>query len=229
MDNTEFDPQQLLDKILAASAEFAEKGKDYAEQTLDIPESGEEREQKLDGLKKGAITTAILVGLLGTKGGRSLTGTAIKLGGLAALGTAAYKGYQSWRDNEPDDVTPIHKTVGEDAQERAFLLIATMVSAANADGKLDDEESALLKREILDMNLPHKLFDQVSAIIDQPLGVAKLSSRVKDDEIASEVYLAARIFIDDESSKAETDFLSELVAALGLSKQLITALDAQLA
>lgn len=228
MQETEFNSQELLDKILNASKQFAEKGKSYAEAALDIPEDGDEREHKLDGLKKGAIATAVLVGLLGTKGGRSLTGTAIKLGGLAALGTAALAGYQSWRDSSSEGVVPVHQLKGEEAGERAFLLISAMVSAANADGKLDDEEAALLKREILDMKLSKGLFDQVAEIVDRPLSATELSSRVDNDEIASEVYMAARIFIDNNSSEAEVAFLGELVTGLGLSDELVAALDAEL-
>lgn len=227
MDTKEFNLQELLDQLLTTSKEFAEQGKNYAENALDIPESGEQRQLKLDGLKKGAIATAILVGLLGTKGGRSLTGKAIKIGGIAALGTAAYKGYKRWRSSA-DDINSIHMLDGEQAHERAFLLIAAMVSAANADGRLDDDESAILKREILGMKLPKKLFGEVSEIVDQPLSASQLSDRVVNDAIASEVYIATRMFIDDDSSEIELSYLHDLVAGLGLDDELVSALDAEL-
>lgn len=228
MDTKEFNLQELLDKLLTTSKEFAEQGKNYAENALDIPESGEQRQLKLDGLKKGAIATAILVGLLGTKGGRSLTGKAIKIGGIAALGTAAYKGYKRWRSSA-DDINSVHMLDGEQAHERAFLLIAAMVSAANADGRLDDDESVILKREILGMKLPKKLFGEVSEIVDQPLSASQLSDRVVNDAIASEVYIATRMFIDDDSSEIELSYLHDLVAGLGLDDELVSALDAELA
>ena len=82
--------EQLLESLLEKGRQYAEKGQEVAEQKLNIPSEGPEREIMLDGLKKGAIASAVLVGLLGTKGGRSLTGTAIKLGGLAAIGAAAF-------------------------------------------------------------------------------------------------------------------------------------------
>jgi uncharacterized membrane protein YebE (DUF533 family) len=226
MKHNEFEPQDLLDNILSASKEFVEKGKDYAESVLNIPESGTEREHKLDGLKKGAFSTAILIGLLGTKGGRSLTGKAIKIGSVAALGTAAYNGYKHWRNKNQGD--SIHQLSGDAADQRAFLLIATMVSAANADGKLDDQESTLLKREILDMNLSKDLFDKVTKIVEYPLSATELSRKVADDAIASEVYLAARIFIDD-NSEIERRYLNDLVKELGLSAELIAALDGEIA
>ncbi len=225
MTNNEFKAQDLLDKILSASKEFTEKGKDYAEDALNIPDSGVEREQKLDGLKKGAFASAILVGLLGTKGGRSVTGKAIKIGGLAALGTAAYKGYKHWRNNNKGD--SLNQLTDKAAEERALLLIAAMVSAANADGKIDDQETGLLKREILDKKLPKDLFDQVSEIVKQPLSAAGICAQVSDEAVACEVYLAARLFIDD-NSKLEQTYLSELVVGLGLSDELIATLDSEL-
>jgi len=163
---------------------------------------------------------------LGTKGGRSITGKAIKIGGIAALGTAAYKGYKHWRSNKVG--VSIHELNGDEAQERAFLLIAAMVSAAHADGRLDDDESKLLKREILNMKLPENLLAQVTDIVNQPLTVTELSEQVKDDAVASEVYLAARIFIDEKSTNEELTYLADLVQALGLSKELVTLLDAEL-
>ncbi len=225
--SNEFNSQELLEKMLTASKDIAEKGKNYAEDVLSIPESGGERQQKLDGLKKGAMATAVLVGLLGTKGGRSLTTKAIKIGSIAALGTAAYKGYKHWRNN--DNVIHLHELEGDQTQDRAFLLISAMISAANADGKLDDEESALLKREILDMKLSKSLFSQVSEIVDQPLSASMLSSRVSDDAVASEVYIATRMFIDDDSSDLEQTYLKDLVTGLGLNDALVAALDAELA
>ena len=228
MTESQFNPQELLEKLLNISKEFAQKGQEFAEEKLDIPEGGEEREQMLDGLKKGAIASAVIVGLLGTKGGRSLTGTAIKVGGLAALGTAAYKGYQNWRKNSFDGAVPVHQLDGEEAEARSLLLIKAMVSAANADGKLDDEEQAMIKREILGMNLAKGLFEVVAQIIDQPLNPQELAAMVDDEGTASEVYLAAKILIDDNSSAAETAYLAELVAGLGMSAELVSELDKQL-
>ena len=167
MDLNNVKSNELLDNLLSASKAVAEKGKNYAEDMLNIPEGGVERENKIDGLKKGALASAVLFGLLGTKGGRSLTGKVIKIGGIAALGTAAYKGYQYWRNDRKG--VSIHELTGVEAQDRSLLLISAMVSAANSDGKLDDNESSILKREILDMNLSKDLFDQVSQIVQQPL------------------------------------------------------------
>ena len=50
-------------------------------------------------------TAAVLGGLtavlLGTRSGRAMTGGAIKLGGLAAIGGIAYKALQNYREGKP--------------------------------------------------------------------------------------------------------------------------------
>lgn len=223
-----FNAQELLDKLLAKGRDYAEQGQALAEEKLDIPEGGAEREVMLDGLKKGALASAVLVGLLGTKGGRKLTGTAIKLGGLAALGTAAFKGYQKWQGGEQSGES-IHEVVSDVAEQRGLLIIQTMVAAANADGKVDDEEQRRLKHELLEMHLPGELAMQLENIIDSPLSAQEVAQLVTDQTMAAEVYLAARLLVDNESSTAETMFLDDLVSSLGIDKDFRGSLDTQIA
>lgn len=228
MTDQAFDPKELLDKLLKAGKEYVEKGQTIAEEKLNIPESGEEREVMLDGLKKGALASALLVGLLGTKGGRSLTGSALKIGGLAALGTAAFKGYQNWQAT--GEVLPsVHELLDSAGEERGLLLIQAMVAAANADGRIDDEEQRKIKHQILEMSLPGELAITLENIIDSPLSAQELAQLVDDQATASEVYLATRLLIDDDSSAAEKMYRDSLVQALGLSVELVASLEAQVA
>src|SRR4051794_23941629 len=44
--------------------------------------------------------SALVAVLLGTGAGRQLTGSALKLGGLAAIGGLAYKAYQNYKNGE---------------------------------------------------------------------------------------------------------------------------------
>jgi len=182
----------------------------------------------LDGLKKGALASALIVGLLGTKGGRSLTGTAIKVGGLAALGTAAYKGYQNWK-NTGDVMTSVHELEDSAAEQRGLLLIEAMVAAASADGRIDDEEHSQIKHQILEMHLPGEMAVTLENIIDSPLSADELAQKVSSPTEASEVYLATRLLIDDNSSAQEKRYRDSLVAALGMSGELVAALEAQVA
>jgi len=232
MDNNQINPQELLEKLLTASKDLASKGKNYAENALNIPDEGAEREQKIEGLKKGAIASALLFGLLGTKGGRSITGKAIKIGSLAALGTAAYKGYKHWQSNineQSANENSINDLNESNTQARSLLIIAAMISAANADGKLDDQESDIIKNKILDMKLPEDLLGDIKKIKENPLSVDELCQQVKGDIEASEVYLASRIMLDSNGSEQEQLYLQTLINGLGLSEELVQSLDSQLA
>lgn len=230
--DSEFDPRALLEQLLNTGKQYVEKGQAMAEEKLDIPESGEEREAMLNGLKKGALASAVLVGLLGTKGGRKLTGTAVKIGGLAALGTAAFKGYQNWKqtgDVMGGDATPIHELSDTNSENRGLLLIEAMVAAANADGRMDDEEQQAIKHKILELHLPGEMAMVLENIIDAPLSAAELAQKVSSQAEAAEVYVATSLLIGEGSSDQEKAYLDSLVAALDMSPELRTALDTQLA
>ncbi len=230
-ESARFDAGELLEKILNVGKQYAEKGQALAEEKLDIPEQGEARDRMLDGLKKGALASALLLGLLGTSGGRKLTGSAIKVGGLAALGTAAYKGYQNWKQTG-DVMSPanqaLHELDSEASESRGLLLIEAMVAAANADGKIDNQEQQAIKHEILEMHLPGEMAMILENIIDSPLSAGELAQKVGSQVEASEVYIATRLLIGDDSSLTETLYKDSLVTALGLSNELVGALEAQI-
>lgn len=224
----------LLDKLLAGGQQLATKGQDMAEQQLNIPAAGPERDTMLNGMKKGALASAVLLGLLGTKTGRSLTGTAIKLGGLAALGTAAYKGYQNWQQTgDPLSSTKaakaVHELPAEQASARSLLMLRALVSAAHADGHIDDQEVQAIRHELIEMHLPESVAAEVEAIVDAPLSAHALASMVDDQQAAAEVYLASRIIINQQSSSQEQGYLQDLAQAMGLSKDLQRSLDQQIA
>ena len=232
MNDNKLNPQAVLDQILNVGKDYLQKGQDLAEDKLNIPEEGEQREVMLNGLKKGALATAVLVGLVGTRGGRKLTGVALRMGGIAALGTAAVKGYQSWMEKKNSDgetAVAVHKLDGDDALQRSKLLISAMVSAAHADGNIGDEEQIRLKHEILEMHLPSHLAEDLKSIINEPLNAKDLAAQVTNLEAASEVYLASRIFIDEHSTAIEKNYLDQLVADMGVDQDLVAALEEQVA
>lgn len=234
----------LLENLLKTGKEYVEKGRELAEEKLSIPEAGAEREQMLDGMKKGALASAVLVGLLGTRGGRRLTGTAIKIGGLAALGTAAYRGYQRWRSESeqpasasgetPELDVPQTETVSHEynpvkSEADALLLIKAMVAAANADGRVDDEELRQIKQQILRMRLPAEMAEGLETLIDAPLDANSLAEEVNGIQQACEVYLASRLLIDKNALPSEQAYLSALAEALNLSDTLIESLETEAA
>jgi len=226
------DSKQLLDQLLQAAKTAAEKGQTIAEDKLNIPETGQEREAALSGLKKGAAVAGVLALLLGTKPGRSITGTAVKLGSIAALGTVAFKAYKNWKgdsliaeSNDPESVTDLK---GKAAQQRSISIFSAMVAAANADGHINKEEQEQLKEQLLAMDLPESTLTELKEIIATPPSAQDIIKQVETETAATEVYLATRIFIHKHSSKVEQEYLQQLVDGLKLDSELIVALDKEL-
>lgn len=228
MNNANNNLSGLLEQLLRAGKHAVAKGQTLAEETLNIPEGGEQREVMLDGMKKGALASALLVGLLGTRGGRSLTGTALKLGGLAALGAAAYKGYRNW-ESAGDSVVPVHQLDATNGDQRGLLIIQAMVAAANADGRIDNAEQLAIKHRILELHLSNEEAATLEAIIDAPLTAQQLAGLVGNVAEASEVYLAMRLLIEPTAMGAEKQFKDDLVAGLGMSQELLASLEAEVA
>lgn len=138
------DPKKLLDELLGSNVPGTQSsvrntaGK-AAQMAKDNP------------LAAGALAAV----LLGTGTGRKITGSAVKLGGLAAIAGLAYKayqGYQSGRQPEqatqqqPELLPPPRDTTFHPSQapqgetEFALTLVRAMIAAAKSDGHIDDAE-----------------------------------------------------------------------------------------
>jgi len=228
----DMDSKQLLDQLLQAAKTAAEKGQTIAEDKLNIPESGEEREAALSGLKKGAAVAGVLALLLGTKSGRSVTSTAIKLGSMAALGTVAFKAYRNWKGGlitaEPNDSGSVINLQDEAAEQRSIFIFSAMVAAANADDHINQDEQEELKEQLLSMDLPESALVELKSIISNPPSVEDIIKQVDAETTATEVYLASRIFIHKHSSKQEQEYLQQLVDGMKLDSDLVVALDKEL-
>ena len=185
---------------------------------------------------KGALAAGALALLLGTKGGRRLTGGAIKLGGLAALGGLAYKTYNDWRDSQPDrsrdeearqPITPIDRTEGVAAQQRSERLVRAMIAAAKADGHIDAAERGRIERQIVQLGLDSDLSTMIQTQLALPLDPQALARDVATLEEAAEIYLASRTIVD-LANPAEHDYLQRLAAALLLAPDFVDRLEREL-
>ena len=93
--------------------------------------------------------------LLGSKMGRELAGEAVKIGGMAVIGGLAYKAYSDWQAKQagqsraapampaqlpPPPTNSPFMPKGDEAENRARLLVTAMISAAKADGYIDQAE-----------------------------------------------------------------------------------------
>ncbi len=163
----------------------------------------------------------LLLGLLGSKGGRNLIGGVAKTGAVAALGALAYK---AWADRQRGGA----ETAGaQDAEKAGFLietdkdpefalaLVHAMLAAAYADGFLDKQErlaveAALIRagasdadRSALLNDLPEtERFDAIARAARTPNHAAEL--------------FAAAVVTAGENARAHADFFDRLADRLGV-------------
>jgi uncharacterized membrane protein YebE (DUF533 family) len=184
----------------------------------------------------GGLLAGGLAGLaLGTRSGRSILGTAAKLGGLALVGGLAYKAYQNYYNSKPlaapgEPVLAAPKGTGyaegdADDNERALVMVRSMVAAAYADGEIDAAEKARIVGNLQQAGLN----DEAAAFLDHelanPMDPASLAGLSTSAEMTVQIYTAARLAIDPDT-EAEHNFLSELAGALGLDPALVSHIDA---
>ncbi len=226
------DTKGLLEQMLETAKELTAEGRILAEKKLGLPDPGETREAMVSGMGKGALAAGVLALLLGTHAGRRLGGTALKLGGLAAVGTLAYQALKNWqaeqgkKDASPG--RPIHELDGPRAKSRSEVLLKAMIAAANADGHIDERERATIKSRVAELGLTADAARLIREQISTPVDVAALAARADSPETAAEIYLVSRLMIDidNESEKA---YLDRLAAALKLAPDLVAQLEAQVA
>ena len=184
----------------------------------------------------GAVLGTLGSLLIGTRAGRGLAGSAAKLGGLALLGGLAYKAYQNYqRGQAPADAgnatllpPPAGSGFGAEAaggSDAALASLRAMIAAAAADGSVDAAERAIILGAIGKAGLD----PEASAFLEQefarPATVEVLAAMADGPETAVQLYTAARLAIDPDTS-AEQGFLKRLADGLGLDAGLVAHVDA---
>ncbi len=230
------DAKSLLESMLSDGKSIAAKTVDQASGQIGLPESGEQREVMLDGMKKGAIAAGALALLLGTNAGRRVGGAALKIGSVAAVGGLAYNAWQRWQTNveggkatrvDPADAKQVTELAGDALQNRSVNLVRAMIAAARADGHIDASE----KQAILEQMGDQKLSDDVLAFlrkeIESEVDVTTLAGLADSPSEAAEMYLVARLVID-KTAPVEQQWLESFATALALSDEIVSEMEAQL-
>ena len=227
------DTRRLLEDLIQSSKDIAAKGGDIAEKKLDIPEAGPERDAMLKGLGKGAAAAGALALLVGTSGGRRLTGTVLKLGSLAAIGGVGYTAYKNWQNKQSGDVAEPRRelfsvdTDNDGDDRRSRMMIRSMIAAAKADGHIDEAEKANIESGLAQLDMDSDLSAFLAEEVAKPLQVDDVVQGVDSMEAATEVWLASRMVID-ANNRSEREYLDNLAKALGLSGDLVDSLESEL-
>jgi len=224
------DTKAFLDELLKAGRELAEKGQSIAEDKLNLDSSGATREATLSGMKTGAIAAGALAILLGTKTGRKVTGSAIKLGSIAAIGGVAWKAYQIYQEKNgiasSSNVMPINELKDEEVQQRSVTLLTAMIAAAKADGHVGDAEIAEIDKQIKNLGLEGDTAKIIQEELAKPLDIAAIAALAEGEEAkAAEIYLVSAVVTDKENEK-ERQYLDDLAKAMKLPEELLAELNA---
>ena len=226
------DPKKLLDQLLGSNVPGTTGTvRDKAGQAADLA-----RQNPL-------ATGAIVAVLLGTRAGRNLTGSAVKLGGLAAIAGLGYKAWQNYKNGAPADTAQSSDSVlleapkdspfdasaaSQDGKEFALVLVRAMISAARADGHIDDEERERIANKLALSGLDKEAQDFLSSELEAPIDLDAIIDAAKTEAQKVELYTASRLAIEPET-RAERGYLDLLAGRLQLPDALIDHIEATVA
>ncbi|MBL8324991.1 MAG: tellurite resistance TerB family protein [Rubrivivax sp.] len=182
----------------------------------------------------GAAVGGVLGLLLGTRRGRHIGGSALKLGSVAAIGALAWKAYQDYQVSQAAGQRPQARPPagagpaqalpppGFEAlpppqlEEHSQLILGAMIAAARSDGHMDEREHALLRAELARMEADETTRRWVEQQLQRPVDPADVAAAARTPEMAAEAYLAS-LLVTDETTVMERAYLDELARQLKLA------------
>lgn len=226
------DPKALLDDLLGSKvpgtqSTVREKAGQAAQLARDNP------------IAAGALAAI----LLGTGPGRKVTGSALKIGGLAAVAGLAYKAYQNYSkgaspdaaaQGEPELLPPPADTAFDPARapqgeaEFALVIARAMIAAARADGHIDEAERARIADRLHLSGIGEEAEAFLLAELEKPVDLDGMVAAAQTDAQKVELYTASRLAIDPQT-RAERGYLDMVAGRLRLPDALVDHIEATVA
>lgn len=187
--------------------------------------------QQLATLGIGAAGGTLMGLLLGSRKSKKFAGTALKIGGAAALGGVAYKVYRDWQakrgNSSAESAALPSDTATAEAQIAHEALIAkAMIAAAKADGHVDEQESEKIRQTLASLQANGEVQLLFLQELSKPLDVGEIAKLARTPEQAAEVYLAS-LLMTDGNNFMERAYLDELARQLALAPDLVQQLTLQ--
>lgn len=177
---------------------------------------------------KGAVAGGALGLLLGKN---RKTRKLATYGGLAAIGVMAY---QAYRDHQQQSAAAVNEPRTVDrlpppqAEHHSQAILRALIAAAKADGHVDERERGVIEGEFRRLGDDAELQRWLQAELQKPLDPAEVARAGDSPEVASEMYLAS-LMVVDEQNFMERAYLDELARQLKLDADLKARLERQLA
>ncbi len=227
--NTATSAQALLDQILgtgqnlikkaktADTAELTAKGKDMFKQAEDALADklgvGDDAESRKKLRLGTAATAGALALVLGNRSKRKFAA----LGGLGALGFLAYKVQQS--GTMPKNLQDVVNLINNKAPaNRSDVLLQAMVSAAQADGEISDEETIMLD------SLDGVDAADVRAVLSGDADPSSIAALATDEQTKLEIY-AVSCRIANGLNPRERDYLDHLAMEMRLDPEVAARIE----
>jgi len=182
----------------------------------------------MSGFGGGALTGGALGLMLGSKKGRKIGGKVLTYGGLAALGVVAYKAYSNYQQKQSTpsaEPRTLDRVPEAEVEQHSHAILCALIGAAKSDGHIDDRERQLIDEEIAKVNNDPSTRQWLQQELAKPLDPAEVARAAKTPEIASEMYLASLLVVDDQNFM-ERSYLQELARQMRLAPELQQELEA---
>lgn len=257
-----FDARRLLDQVINSAqtgdfsqvmGQFGQQGQGQGQGQGQAP-AGPAGAVPNGGSGMGKLATGALAGgvvglLMGNKKARKMAGrtagTALKLGGLAAIGALAYTAWQRRSAaGQPAAAQPVPGQTGsypallappadspfapaqapggEDNLARGVLV--AMIQGAKADGHIDAKEQARIFGHLDNLGLDAEAKAFVMDELAAPQDINRVRHYADRPEVGAELYAASLLAMDPDTP-AERRYLTQLAAALGIDPGLAAEIE----
>lgn len=211
-----FDPEKILNALQAELPKGLEAVRTEGEAAIDrVKTDGDSQQTAIGAAAVGALGALLLSGSMGKFGRKVAT-----MGGLAALGTLAFKAWQK-HGGKIDETLFLPQS---EAAKANFgkANIAAIINAMKADGKIDDMEKAKLFEKMQNANLNDEekafLFEE----LQKPLDTDAIIAGATTPEMALSLYTASLVAIN-ANGDAEKAYLANLAVRLNLAPELVAS------
>lgn len=162
-------------------------------------------------------------------GGATRSGGMGQGGGMAILGTLAVAAFKHWQRSQSASAAPAMPAMGAaelsalTAPQTERLILRAMISAAKADGEVDDDEIQRIVGKIDDDGVTAEEKQFIVDELRRPADLRALVAEVPDQLLAAEVYAASLLAIRLDT-EAERSYLQNLAQLLQLDSRAVQRL-----
>ena len=229
----------MLEQLLKSGLSMLENPKNANTRK---PNNSPEKNAEWSKFGSGAAAGGVLGLLLGSKRGRSMGGSALKYGSIAALGVVAFKAYSQWQAQQSSKVassanpseaasssnpaSPTLFLAAPSIEDQSQAMLKAMIAAAKSDGHIDERERELIETELKKIEATPEEHAWMKQELNQALDPAQVARAATTPELAAQMYLASLIMVDS-TNFMERAYLDELARLLKLAPELKAELELQ--